>query len=108
MLVSSTTTQYHQRVPIQVGSHVIDQVTSCISEEELLSLSQSWKVTYVSAIISKAAPVSDLEFDLDNERGLVVTCEEVTIPASKTVIIKGLTMITEHCKCVHVAFGIIT
>ena len=32
MLISPTTTKYHQRVPIQVGSHVIDQVTSCISE----------------------------------------------------------------------------
>ena len=39
ILVSSTTTQYHQRVPIQVGSHVIDQVTSCITEKELQSLS---------------------------------------------------------------------
>ena len=47
MFVSSTTTQYYQRVPIQVGSHVIDQVTNCISNEELQSLSQSWKVAYV-------------------------------------------------------------
>ena len=59
MLVSSTTTQYHQRVPIQVGSHVIDQVTSCISKEELQSLSHSWKVAYVSTIISKATLVGD-------------------------------------------------
>ena len=51
MLVSSTTTQYHQRVPIQVGSHVIDQVINCISDEELQSLSQSWKVAYVSTVI---------------------------------------------------------
>ena len=48
MLVISSTTQNHQRVPIQVGSHVIDQVMSCISEEKLQSLSQSWKVAYVS------------------------------------------------------------
>ena len=41
MLISSTTTQYYQRVPIQVGCHVIDQVTNCISNEELQSLSQS-------------------------------------------------------------------
>ena len=57
MLISSTTTQYHQRVPMQVGSHVIDQVTSCISKEELQSLSQSWKVAYVSTIFSKATSV---------------------------------------------------
>ena len=35
MLISSTTTHYHQRVPIQVGGHIIDQVTDCISEDEL-------------------------------------------------------------------------
>ena len=41
MLVSYTTTCYHQRVSIQVGSHLIDQVTNCITEDELQSLSQS-------------------------------------------------------------------
>ena len=102
LLVSSTTIQYHQRLPMQVGSHVIDQVTSCISKEELQSLSQSWKVAYVSAIILKATSVSDLESDLDNVRGRVVTCKEVTIPVSWTVVIKGLTTITGHQKCVCV------
>ena len=102
MLISSTTTCYHQRVPIQVVSCVINQVTSCISEEELQSLSQSWKVAYVSKILSKAAPVSDLEFDLDKVRGKVVTCEEVKIPALQAVAVKGLTTITGHCECIHV------
>ena len=41
MLISHTTTHYHQRVLIQVGSCIIDQVTSCISEHELQFLSQS-------------------------------------------------------------------
>ena len=80
MLMSSTTTCYHQRVPIQVGSHIIDQETNCISEDELQSLSQSWKAAYVSMIISKAAPLSDPEFVLNQVRGKVVTCEEVKIP----------------------------
>ena len=87
ILVSSTTTQYHQRVPIQVGSCVIDQVTSCISKEELQSLSQSWKVVYVSTTILKVTSVNDLQFDLDND-GRVVTCEEVTILTSQTIVIK--------------------
>ena len=30
MLVSHATTHYHQRVPIQVDSHLIDQVTNCL------------------------------------------------------------------------------
>ena len=53
-------------------------------------------------IISKAALVSDPEFDLDKVRGKVVTCEEVKIPALQTVVVKGLTTITGHCKHVHV------
>ena len=101
MLISSTTTQYHQRVPIQVGSCVIDQVTSCISEEELQSLSQSWKVAYVSTIFLKATSVGDMKFDLDNVRGRVVTSEEVTIPTLQTVVVKGLTTITGHHKHCH-------
>ena len=94
MLVSSTTTRYHQRVPIHVGSHDIDHVTSCISKEELQFLSQSWKMAYVSAIILKATSVSDPEIDLDHVRGRVVISEVVAIPATQTAVVKGLTMIT--------------
>ena len=101
MLVSSTTTKYHKRVPIQVGSHVIDQVTNCISEEELQSLSQSWKTAYISTIISKAVSISDPDFNLDQVQGNVVTSEEVTIPASQITVVKGLATITGHHKHVH-------
>ena len=102
MLVSSTTTIYHQRVLIQVRSHVIDQVTHCKSEEELQSLSQSWKTAYVSTIISKATSASDPDFNLDNVRGNIVNSEEVTIPALQINVVKGLTTITGHHKCTHV------
>ena len=102
MLGSSTTTQYHQGVAIQVSSHVIDEVTNSISNEELQSLSQSWKAVYVSTIILKATSVGDWELDLDHVRSRVVTSEEVTIPTSQTVAVQGLTMITGHHKHVHV------
>ena len=46
--------------------------------------------------------MNSLEFDLDNVRGRVITCEEETIPSSQTVVVKGLTMITGHQKHVHV------
>ena len=101
MLVSHTTTWYHQRVPIQIGSCIIGQETSCISEDELQSLSQSWKLAYVNMIILKSAPVSDLEFDLDQVKGKVVTSEKGKIPALQTVVVKVLTMVTGHQKSVH-------
>ena len=46
--------------------------------------------------------MSDLECDLYNVKGRVVTCEEVKIPTSQTIVVKELTMITGHCKHVHV------
>ena len=102
MLISHTTTHYHQRVPIQVGSCIIDQVTNCISNDELQSLSQSLKLAYVSTIISKSALVSDLEFDLDQVKGKVVTSKKVKILTLQTVVVKGFTKVTQPQKHVHV------
>ena len=102
MLVSHITSHYHHRVPFQVGSCIINQVTNCISEEELQSLSQSWKLAYVSTTISKLALVSNPEFDLDQVKGKVVTCEKVKIPTLQTAVVKELTMVTGHQKHVHV------
>ena len=101
MLISHTTAHYHRRVPVQVGNHIIDQVTNCITEEELQSLSQCWKLAYVSTIISKSSQVGDQEFDLDQVKGKVVTTKKVKIPTFQTVIAKGLTKVTGHQKCVH-------
>ena len=50
----------------------------------------------------KVSMVSDLEFDLVQVKGKVVTSEEVKIHALQTVIVRGLTMITGHQKHVHV------
>ena len=96
MLISHTTTHYQRRVPIQIGSCIIDQVTNCLTEDELQSLSQSWKLAYVNTIISKSPQVRDQEFDLDQVKGKVVTTKEVKIPAFQTVITKGLTKVTGH------------
>ena len=65
-------------------------------------MSQSCKTAYVSTIISKATSVSDPDSDLDQIKGRVVISEEVTIPASQTTVAKGLTMIIEHHKHIHV------
>ena len=102
MLISHTTTHYHRRVPILVGSQIKDQVTNCITEEELQSLSQSWKLAYVITIILKSSQASDLEFDLDQVKGKIVTTRKVIVPAFPTVIARGLTKFTGHQKCVHV------
>ena len=107
MLISHTTTHYDQRVPIQVGSHIIDQVASYISEDELQSLSESWKLADMSMIISKSALVSDPEFDLDQVKGKVVTSEKVKILTLLTVVVKRAYhshRAPEGCPCVSGTF----
>ena len=55
-----------------------------------------------STIISKSALVSDPEFDLNQVKSKVVTCEKVKIPALQTAVVKGITLVTGHQKHVHV------
>ena len=77
-------------------------MTNFITEEELQSLSQSWKLAYVSTIISKSSQVSGQEFDLDQVKGEVVTTKKVIVFALQTVIARGLIKVTVHQKHVHV------
>ena len=65
-------------------------------------MSQSWKTAYVSTIILKTISVSDPDFNLNQVKRGVVISEEVIIPALWITIVKGLTTITGHHKCVHV------
>ena len=65
-------------------------------------MSQSWKTTYVSTIISKTISISDPDFNLYQVKVSVVIGEEVIIPASQITVVKGLTTITGQHKCVHV------
>ena len=100
MLISSTTTQYHQRVPIQLV------VMSLIK----------WPTTYLMRVTIFVTTLEGgictlhnfeghiskwLEFDVDHVRGKVVTSEGVTILTSQTTVVKGLTTITGHHKHVH-------
>ena len=102
MLVSHTTPHYHKRVPIQVGSRMIDQTVKSLTEEELKSLSQSWKLACGRTVLSKSSQVNDKEFDLDQVKGKVVVTEKIVVPAFQTLIVKGLTKVTGHQKCVHI------
>ena len=102
MLTSHTTMYCHRKVPLQVGSQIIDQVTSYITKNKMKSLSQSWKLAYVSTVLSKSSQVSDQEFNLDQVKGKVVITKKVIVPAFQMVIARGLTKVTGHQKHIHV------
>ena len=57
MFMNHTTIHYHKWVPIQVGSMMINWVVKDITDEELRSLSQSWKLAYVCTVLSKSSQI---------------------------------------------------
>ena len=88
-----------------MSGRIIDQLVRSQMEEELKSLSQFWKLAYVSTVMSKSLQVSDKEFNLDQVKGKVIVTKKVIVPAFQMLIVKGLTKVTGHQKCVHVLVG---
>ena len=104
MLVGLTITCYHQQLPFQVGSTIIDKVVKNIIDAELRSLSQSRKLAYMGTVLSKSSQAGkpDGEFNLNQVKGNIIVTKKVTIPTFQTIIVKGLMKVTRHCKHVHV------
>ena len=59
-----------------MGSKIIDQMSKDITDEELRSLSQSWKLTHVGTVLSKLSHVKSNEFDLGQVKGNLVTIKK--------------------------------
>ena len=102
MHVSHTTTHYHKVVPIQVGSKIIDQVIKDITDQELRSLSQSWKLAYVGTVLSKSPQVGNNEFDLGQVQGNVVItkCNHPHFPNSNCKRSHKSHWTSQACSCV--------
>ena len=45
--------------------------------------------------------MGDQEFDLDQVKGKAVITKKVIAPTFQMVIVKGLTKVTGHQKCIH-------
>ena len=67
-------------------------------------MSQFWKLAHLGTVLSKLVQVGELngEFDLNQVKGNVIITKKETIPPFQTIIVKGLTEVTGHYKCVHV------
>ena len=106
ILVSHTTIHNHQWVSFQVGSRIINQVVKNVMDEELRSLSQSWKLASMwglSYAHCHRLGNWNREFDLNQVKGNVIKTKIVTIPDFQTIVVKGLTKVTltlQRCSCI--------
>ena len=125
LLVASTTT-YSEKVPVMVGSKIIDQAMRIITKGELAKVTTTWKQAHFGAVMSgllqlphtgsnrtgvekDVAPSSLMidtmevkEFCLDDVQGPVCTTQRVILLQFSTISMHGNTSVRGHCMWVNV------
>ena len=122
LLLAIPTMVYAERVPVMVGSKIIDKALSCMTVEELAKATATWWQAHFGAVMSgllqlshssseklamqnlsgESDPVEVQKYQLDGVKGVVCTTQKVTIPPFQTMTIKGNASVKEHCMKVHV------
>ena len=122
LLLAIPTTAYAERVPVMVGSKIIDRALSCMTAGELACATVTWQQAHFGAVMSgllqlshssseklkmenssgEGDPVEVQKYLLDGVKGVVCTTQKVTIPPFQTINIKGYAGVKGHCMKVHV------
>ena len=125
LLLVIPTTTYFKKVPVMVGSKIIDQAMGVIIKWQLMKVTMTWRQTHFGAVMSgslhlpctnsNGTGVEEVlthsspgvgtmevkEFCLGDVWGPVHTTWRVTIPPFGTVSIHGNTSVRGHCMQVH-------
>ena len=117
LLLAIPTTAYAERVPVMVGSKIIDRALSCMTMGELTCATATWQQAHFGAVMSgllqlshssseklklETLSVEVQKYQLDGVKGAVCTTQKVTIPPFQTVNIKVNISVKGHCMKVHV------
>ena len=122
LLLGIPTTAYAERVPVVVGSKIIDKTLSCMTAGELAKATATWQQAHFGAGMSgslqlsrsssekvtmqnlsgESDPVEVQKYQLDGVKGAVCTTQKVTLPPFQTMTIKGNAGVKGHCMKVHV------
>ena len=122
LLLAIPTMAYSERVPVVVGSKIIDKALSCMTAGELAKTTATWQQAHFGAVMSwslqlscssseklakqnlpgESDPVEMWKYQLDGVKGAVCTTHKVTIPPFQTMTLKGNTGVKGHCMKVHV------
>ena len=87
------------RVPVEIGTQVIDQLVTTMTEKELQKAGETWKQVYLGTIVSKKNTIKGLdipEYDFEGVKGKIHAMREVKIPLFET------TVVVTHSKCLSV------
>ena len=97
--------KYRDRVLVQIGMQVIDQLVITITEKEVQKAGETWKQVHLGTIVLKKNTIKDLnipENDFEGVKGKICTMKEVKIPPFETTVVKGMVNLITHSKCLSV------
>ena len=122
LLLAIPTMANAERVPVVVGSKIINRGLSCMTAGKLAKATATWKQAHFRAVMSgslqlscssseklalqklsgESDPVEVWKHQLDGVKGAVCTTQKVTIPPFQTMTVKGNAGVKGHCMKVHV------
>ena len=97
--------KYGERVPVQIGTLVIDHLVATMTAEELQQAGDTWKQVHLGTVISKRNTVESHNmpmFDLEGVKGKICMMREVVIPPWVTIMVKAVAKLMTHSKQVNV------
>ena len=96
--------KYGERVPVQIGNQVIDHLVTTVHKKELQQAGKSWKQVHLSTVISKRNTIKGLnipEYNLERVNGKISIIREVIILPFVTTVVKCITNLMTHSKCMN-------
>ena len=100
MLILMSSSPYSLRVPIQLGTTVLDRDMARITVEELACASNTWQQTYMSTVVT--AKVASTDETKDNDTctiGAPLVTTKPVIPPFGCKQVKGLVASLPVCSC---------
>ena len=97
--------KYGDKVLVQTGTQVIDQIVAAMTKKELHKAGETWKWVHLGTTVSKTNALKGLyvpKYNLERVKGKIFTMREVVIPPFGTTVVKGIANFTTHSKCLSV------
>ena len=97
--------KYGERVPVQIGTQVINHLVVTMKEMELQQAEETWKQVHLSTAISKRNTMRGLnipEYDLDGVKDKICIIKKAVILPFMTTVVKGIANLKTHSKCMNV------
>ena len=92
--------KYWKKVPVLIGTYVIDHLVMNMTKEELQQTRDTWNQVHLSLNV--------LQYSLKGVMGNLYTLREVVISQFMTIVVKGIPNLMVHSKCMNVGVEPVT